>query len=169
MEKRIYLCGFMGSGKTTVGEVLAKKIGYPFVDLDVYIEQAEGRSIPDIFAQDGEAYFRTQEARYLREMPVCGGAVVSTGGGTLLREENAAFAQESGVVVFLDVPFDVCWSRIYTGRVEDRPLAAARTREELKLLYEKRRDVYLQAARVVVDGNDTPYRVADRICDRFLV
>lgn len=64
----IFLCGFMGCGKTTVGEILAKKLGLPLIDTDAYIVEQEGKSIPDIFAQDGEPYFRKKEAEAIRTL-----------------------------------------------------------------------------------------------------
>lgn len=79
----IFLCGFMGCGKTTVGEILAKKLGLPLIDTDAYIVEQEGKSIPDIFAQDGEPYFRKKEAEAIRTL-CTQNAVISCGGGAML-------------------------------------------------------------------------------------
>ena len=104
----IFLCGFMGCGKTTVGQILAKKLGLPLIDTDAYIVQQEGKSIPDIFAQDGEPYFREKETAAIQAL--CQKkAVISCGGGAMIKPENAAYAREHGIVVLLDESFDTCY------------------------------------------------------------
>ena len=94
-NRPVYLCGFMGCGKSTIGRLLAKKLGREFVDLDDYIVQREGMSIPQIFEQRGENYFREVEAVALSELSAAAG-VVATGGGTLLKKGEWRPCEEHG-------------------------------------------------------------------------
>lgn len=139
--KHIFLCGFMGSGKTTVGRLAAKFAGAAFLDLDDAIVKRAGRPIPEIFSKYGEGYFRELETAVLAESAFspCS-SVVATGGGALIRPENAGLCRKHGLVVFLDVPFDICYSRISND--SNRPIAAARSKEELVRLYEERSGLY---------------------------
>ena len=107
----IFLCGFMGCGKTTVGEILAKQLGLPLIDTDAYIVEQEGRSIPEIFAQEGEPYFRKVEAQAIRTL-CTKNAVIACGGGAMLNPDSAAYARENGAVVLLNESFDTCYARI---------------------------------------------------------
>ena len=144
--RSVYLCGFMGCGKSYIGRLLAEEMRMPFVDLDGYIVEKEGRSIPKIFEQSGEAYFREMEAVCIKELQ--GGYVVATGGGTLINENTARFANEHGLTVFLDAEFELCYGRIKGDR--NRPLAVSNTKEELRELFEKRRGVYRKHPQVAV-------------------
>lgn len=111
MSRAVYLCGFMGCGKTTVGRVLADLLGTAYADMDAYIEKSEKMSIPQIFSDKGEGYFRDAETRAVEEMGKNGG-VIACGGGAMLREKNADLAAKNGVVVYIDTPYDICWERI---------------------------------------------------------
>ena len=117
---KIYLVGFMGSGKTTVGRELAARIDAPFFDLDELIEAAEKTSIKEIFAQKGEPYFRKRERDLLRSTRHLDAAVVATGGGTFTFDENIQFIQSEGLSVYLSAPYALLRSRIVTK--DDRPL-----------------------------------------------
>ena len=132
------MCGFMGCGKSYIGKLLAEEKGMPFVDLDSYIVEKEGRSIPEIFEQSGEEYFRQLEADCIRELE--GGYVVATGGGTLINENTARFANEQGITVFLDAEFEMCYDRIKND--SNRPLVVNNTEEQLREIFEKRRVIY---------------------------
>ncbi len=134
----IFLCGFMGCGKSTVGLRLAKQLDCPFTDMDTYIEEQAGKTIPEIFAEDGEPHFRDLETQAVRELASREG-VIACGGGAMLREINAKIARESGIVLFLDVPFRMCYQRIANT---DRPIVKRSTREELYQLYSHRRGIY---------------------------
>lgn len=142
----IYLCGFMGCGKTHIGKRLAKQLKMNFVDLDNYITSKENRTIPQIFAENGEAYFRQTEAACIKELG--SGYVVATGGGALLNPETARFANENGAVVFLNAPFSLCYQRIQNDK--NRPLVVSSTKEQLYELFVARRDVYKAHARYTV-------------------
>lgn len=134
----IFLCGFMGCGKSTIGVKLANTLDVPFTDMDAYIEEQAGKSIPEIFEQDGEEHFRDLETQAVRELAACEG-VIACGGGAMLRDINAKIAADNGIVLFLDVPFRTCYQRIANT---DRPIVRRSTRQELYQLYRKRRGIY---------------------------
>lgn len=145
----IYLCGFMGCGKSHIGKLLASQLDMPFTDLDRYIVKAEGMSIPEIFEKYGEPHFRSLEAKYIRELS--GGNVVATGGGALINDETAQFAQQSGISVYINTSFDLCYKRIKGDR--NRPLVVNNTPEQLRELYNKRDVIYRQNSTYMVNGN----------------
>ena len=101
-RKNLILCGFMGCGKTSVGQALAQQTGRTFVDMDDYIETQENRKISDIFAQDGELYFSTLERSVVKTLSKRSGLVVATGGGVLVNPENAAEFKKNGLILLLD-------------------------------------------------------------------
>lgn len=165
---RIYLSGFMGAGKSTVGAVLADRLDWPFKDLDDVIEREEGRSIPEIFEQSGEAVFRDLETRHLdrlsrRDPPF----VLAVGGGAPVQERNRTIMEETGLEVFLHVPFPVAFRRIQED--EHRPLVPDGPGAERKLreLWESRRESYLDAEWVVECNDDDPESIAQRIDNRL--
>lgn len=139
MSQNIYLTGFMGAGKTSVGLPLAHALSLPFIDLDDEIVAREGRSIPDIFAQDGQAAFRAIETQTLCSLK--GPAVISLGGGAITTPALREYVGQHGVTVFLKWPLDVLIARISGD--PNRPLA--QDLDALKALYEARIDLYLQA------------------------
>ena len=119
-------------------------------------------SIPDIFEQKGEPFFRRTEAEIVKSL--CGKTIVAAcGGGAMLNPDTAKAAREAGAaIIFLDVPFDVCYERISGD--ENRPIAAKSTREELQALYDSRRSVYLSHSTVKIDcGNSSPIEIAEKI------
>ncbi len=123
MTRNIILTGFMGTGKTTVGWLVATELQHEFMDMDTLIEQREGRPISQIFAQQGEAYFRQLEAHLCHELAEQKGLVIATGGGALVREANLRVMEQSGLVICLDCEPAILWQRI--GQSEDRPMLAA--------------------------------------------
>ncbi|MBR6873814.1 MAG: shikimate kinase [Ruminococcus sp.] len=154
--KTIFLCGFMGCGKTTAGKLLSDETGRVFVDMDAYIEDYEHRTIAEIFASDGEAYFRQLEREAVERLAPSG-FIVATGGGAMVDPVNAEAAKKGGEVVLIDTPFELCYERIKGDR--KRPLAAGSTREELLARYEARMGKYLAAADRKVDGSGTPREI----------
>ena len=157
---RIYLVGFMGSGKTTVGGLLAERLGVPFVDLDQVFESMSGRTIREMFELHGEPWFRQRETELLRGTADLPEAVIALGGGTFVFPENAAFIQEHGVSVFLDASFDVIAERI-RGK-GDRPLF--RSLEEARKLYEARIPWYKMASWAIpVSESESVSAVVDRV------
>ncbi len=139
-DNRILLTGFMGSGKTTIGRALSVRLGYPFADTDALIEEHEGMSISEMFSKRGELYFRTQEHRVTYELTKEDALVVSSGGGYILTNAVYQLAAASFTIVYIDAPFELCLSRI---RQDDtRPLAQGKSEEELRRLYNARKDIY---------------------------
>ncbi len=160
MTKTVFLCGFMGCGKSTVGKVAAGSLGAQFIDLDEYIEQQEDMSIPVIFSQKGEQYFRDCETKAIKqfgEKP----SVVATGGGAMLREENAEAAQKAGVVIFIDTEFETCYERIKDD--PHRPIAYNSTKEQLKERFDQRRPLYQAHSQFTIDGSLPPAQMAKKI------
>ena len=138
MEKNIVLIGMMGSGKTTVGGLLARCLSRPFVDTDAMIEEREGRSIPGIFAQDGESAFRALELRISRELSVQSGLVFACGGGLPTQEEAIRPLKENGLVFWLDRDPAETYDSL---NVSGRPLAQA-GREDFIKRYQSRAPIY---------------------------
>lgn len=141
----IFLVGFMGSGKSTVGRALADELGWSFFDLDDEIEAGAGAKIGEIFDTHGEHLFREMESTALatrvRAVQTGQPQVVALGGGALLRDENLEMVSNNGVVVWLDAPFDLIEKRV--AAESHRPLA--RDLGQLRELFETRRPRYAQA------------------------
>lgn len=161
--KTIYLCGFMGCGKSTVGRILAKKLGAEFYDLDSYIEKKAGMRISEIFEKHGEEHFRSLESQAIEEFQKKKG-VVATGGGAMLSEKNAQTANKNGIVVFIDTAFEICYDRIKGD--ESRPIAFNSTEDELFDRYDARYPLYKKHSTFTVDGNGTPLQIAQEIFER---
>lgn len=156
----IFLCGFMGCGKTTVGCILAQKLGLPLIDTDAYIVQNEGMSIPEIFEKKGEPYFRKKEAQAIRTL--CEkNAVISCGGGAMLNADSAAYARRNGKVVFLNESFRTCYQRIKGDT--NRPIVQRSTKTELEDLFNRRSVIYRMHASHTVPGGASPQQMAERI------
>jgi len=158
---KIYLIGFMGAGKTTVGRELARRIGAPFFDLDELVEAAEKMSIKDIFAQHGEPYFRKRERDILRSTHYLEDAVIATGGGTFTFEENIQFIQSEGVSIFLSAPYAVLRNRI-GDKAAERPMfrddVAAHELYNTRLRFYKMSDVVLD-----IREDEAPLEIVERI------
>jgi shikimate kinase len=145
---KIYLVGFMAAGKTTLAQALSRRLGWRAEDVDAVIEARERRTIAEIFARDGEPYFRNVERQVILSLIPLRHAVIATGGGTFVDPENRAAINADGVSVWLDVPLDGLLTRIPAdGR---RPLANDRL--QLAMMYETRRLAY-QQAQVRLDAN----------------
>ena len=161
--KPIVITGFMGCGKSKVARELARRLNVLFVDLDETIRQREGRSPAQLIVKDGEPVFREIESRTLREVLATKTAgVIALGGGAWIEETNRAIIEQYDCTsVWLDTPFDVCWSRIETS-AEDRPLG--RTRSQALELYQRRRPLYqLAHVRIEVRGHETIEALVTRI------
>jgi shikimate kinase len=156
----IYLVGFMGSGKTTVGRILADRLGWEFVDLDAEIEAEQKTSIAEIFDQCGEEHFREIETAAIRKRVhrVRAGQpmVIALGGGAFLREENYDLLEDHGVTVWLDCPLELVRKRVESG--PDRPLA--RDPEAFDRLYAARRAGYARADYRIEVCSDDPEAAA---------
>ena len=138
---KIYLVGFMAAGKTTLAQALARRLSWRAEDVDALIEARERRTVADIFAREGEPYFRSIERQVIWALLPQRHVVIATGGGTFIDPENRAAINADGLSVWIDVPFDVLLNRMPSdGR---RPLASDRV--QMAVLYESRRIAYEQA------------------------
>jgi shikimate kinase len=151
----LYLVGFMGSGKSTIGRLLARRLGWSFFDLDHEIEAAEKATIADIFDARGEAEFRRIESEMLRQhvrwIERGRPAVVALGGGAFVDVRNRELILQNGIAIWLDCPFDLVQRRV--GDAYARPLA--RDPQRFATLYESRRAIYAMAdVRIVIESDD---------------
>jgi shikimate kinase len=144
---KVYLVGFMGAGKTTVARALAKRLDWQAADLDELIEKREHQTVAEIFAKQGETYFRAVERAVLLEQVGSRHLVVATGGGTFVDPQNLALINRDGVSAWLDVPLELLIMRVPPGG--RRPLAADRV--EFERLYLARRGAY-ERAHVRIDA-----------------
>jgi len=158
----LFLTGFMGCGKTTVGRALARRLERPFVDLDMEIEARAGSSVREIFARGGEPLFRRLEQETLREAVRGHDAVIATGGGTVTVEANLELLERGGVTVWLDPPFSAIAARIGAGGKADRPLFESET--QALELYRRRLPAYRRAdLRLAIDADERPEEIAARV------
>lgn len=160
----VYLVGMPGSGKSTVGPELARRLGVPFIELDEEVERAAGSSVREIFEREGEARFRELEAAALVEVASQDPSVVSCGGGVVLEPANRVTLRATGEVVFLSVPLDVLRGRIAPST--DRPLI--RTEGDLERLSREREALYREFAAHVVDASGPAEEVAVAIEEELL-
>lgn len=156
----VFLVGFMGAGKTTVGRILARLLGWDFADLDDLIVQAEGRGIPDIFAREGETYFRRLERGILASLRGRTRLVVACGGGTYANEESRLLIDRMGRAVWIQVPLRQALARCASGGME-RPLLQDEAQAEA--LYRRRLPSYRSAGLHVDADGLTAEEVAERI------
>ena len=149
-RENIVLVGFMGSGKSSIGRQLAKRLGFQFLDTDQLIVQRTGKEISQIFAEKGEPAFRELETATLISVSHLNRCVIATGGGAVMREANRAIMREIGFVVRLTASEDVIFERV--SRNNKRPLLQTRDpRGTLRTLLESRREFYDAAAQFTLD------------------
>jgi shikimate kinase len=165
-RRSIFLVGYMGAGKTTVGRALSRRLGLKFEDLDDRIQQREGKTIEQIFRESGEAEFRKTETAALREVLAELGSsigVVALGGGAFVQPENSALLEAAAVhSVFLDAPVDELLRRC-ESESKERPLR--RDTKQFRELYEKRQLAYMKAAvRIDTNGKDVDAIAAEVAC-----
>jgi len=158
MDKNIILIGMPGSGKSTVGKIIAEKLNMKFVDLDTEIENYVGIKIPDIFAKKGEKFFRDAETHCAKVVAKMTSAVVATGGGILLKEENMKALSENGVVIFLDRPVKEILGEDLSGR----PLLKDDS-ERIYKLYNNRIDLYKKYGEYKIESIKSPEYVAKEV------
>ena len=160
--RSIYLIGMMGSGKTSTGRPLAKRLGYGFVDADAVIEQVAGCTIPEIFERDGEAGFRSIESQVLNAISQRHSLVVATGGGVVTKPENWG-QLHSGIVVWLDVNRAQLIERLQDDSTQRPLLQQPNPEAALDTLLQERRPLYGEADLTVVIKDESPDAVADGI------
>lgn len=166
--ERVYLIGYMGCGKTTIGKRLAKSLGWGVIDMDSRIENRYRKTIPDIFASEGEESFRKKERFILEELSALENVVVSTGGGAPCFFDNIDVMNSSGLCVYIRMTPEALAARLKNAKA-NRPLLKDKTEEELtnfiKEQLEKRRAFYEQARYVIDNDNGTPEEAAAKIAE----
>lgn len=166
--ERVYLIGYMGCGKTTIGKRLAKSLGWDVIDMDSRIESRYRKTIPDIFASEGEESFRKKERFILEELSSLENVVVSTGGGAPCFFDNIDVMNSSGLCVYIRMTPEALAARLKNAKA-NRPLLKDKTEAELanfiKEQLEKRRAFYEQARYVIDNDNGTPEEAAAKIAE----
>ena len=150
----IYIIGFMGSGKTTAGKKLAALLGWSFIDLDKKIEEHTGKTIPEIFSQNGEDYFRTIETGLLKDLKSHTNSVISTGGGTPCYSDNMDHMLKTGLTLYLKMTPDQLKSRLSESKGE-RPLLKDLDQERLQSFIEEKladREKWYSQSEITVEG-----------------
>lgn len=153
------IVGMPGSGKTTVGRLLAEMTGMKFYDADVYLEEKIGRKIPEIIENDGEEAFRRMETEALSDLTKLSGCIIATGGGAVLKEYNRFLIRQNGICIYLK-------REIGKLATDGRPLSKGGT-EKLKALYEVRSPIYSDISDLEVFNDDTPEKCAQQIYDKL--
>lgn len=158
----LYLIGMMGAGKTTVGRLLAEQLDYQFFDTDAVIERVTGQPISQIFAESGEATFRSLESQVLAELSAYTRLAIATGGGIVIKRENWGYLRH-GIVVWLDVPLEHLRARLADDMT--RPLLQdADPEARLQTLLEQRQPLYSQAdVRVIYQPGETPEQITAKV------
>ncbi|PKM96165.1 MAG: shikimate kinase [Firmicutes bacterium HGW-Firmicutes-1] len=162
--RNVILIGFMGSGKSTIGKILAQRLEVNWMDMDIEIEKGEGTSIQEIFELKGEEYFRQLETEYLKNLLNKESSIISTGGGIVLREENRILLKEIGTVVFLHTDS----TQIIQNLKDDtkRPLLKGdNVEEKIVKLLDERESSYLNAANIIIQ---TTGKSIDNVVDEII-
>ncbi len=163
MQKNISLIGFMGSGKSTVGKILAEQLDFLFIDTDRVIELAENRSIPEIFRSNGEGYFRDIESDVISKLYKNKKCVFACGGGVIIRDANMQIISDNSTVVYLCISPEKAYERLKDS--EDRPMLDAGDRlDRINKLIESRQELYLKYADIVLEpGEKDPVEIGKEI------
>jgi shikimate kinase len=166
---RLFLIGFMGSGKSTMGRALASELNLTFIDLDTFLEERFFKTIPQIFAEEGEDAFRKKERKVLEEVASFDNVIVATGGGAPCFFDNMELMNESGYCIFLDVHISSLVNRLLHARIE-RPLIKGKSPEELREFIEelmkKRRPFYEKAHYVLTGSEILPEQIIELVKDK---
>ena len=162
MDRHVYLIGMPGAGKSSVGRLVAEKLGIEFVDLDTEIERESGRTVREIFLKEGEPAFREIEHEALSRVASTPPAVVACGGGIVLREDNRELMRSGGCIVWLNVPLSALRRRL-RDIIEKRPLV--KDPLDLERLYREREAVYRQAAQHEIAADGDPRSIAGAVVE----
>jgi shikimate kinase len=172
---RIYLTGFMGSGKSTIGPILANTIGYDFIDVDLMIEESEGMSVSEIFRTRGEEYFRVLERKLVMQISTSRKTVISLGGGAMIDPESYGHIRNTGIVIYLKLTPEQLFKRL-RNKI-DRPmltdpqggkLGEAGLRARILQLYNQREPVYAAADIVIPTDESKVGLTVDRLAKKLL-
>ncbi|MEQ6203798.1 shikimate kinase [Sulfitobacter sp. HNIBRBA2951] len=168
LKKTVALVGMMGAGKTAVGRAVAAKLGAPFLDSDAEIEAAANQTVPEIFARDGEAFFRKRETEVIRRLLETQNVILSTGGGAFLAQVNRETISEKGVALWLDADLDLLWMRV--RHKDSRPLLRTQNpRATLAEIFAARTPIYkLAELHVVCAVNLSIDAMAERVIAALL-
>lgn len=151
----------MAAGKSRIGRLLAKRLNLPFVDTDSRIEEHYRRSVGEIFGQLGEAEFRRAEREVISRLLSEEAQIIAVGGGAFIDDETREALNRQAVTIWLDAPFELVLARL--GRSGSRPVAADKSEEEIRALWDQRRTYYAQAHLRIATGKRDPERVVDAI------
>ncbi|KKI91454.1 hypothetical protein WQ54_14865 [Bacillus sp. SA1-12] len=162
--KAIYLTGFMGAGKTTIGENLAKELNLPVLDTDQQIEKKLNMTIKEIFTNHGEGFFRKEETNILKELPT-DDVIITTGGGIVINAENRDWMKKHGYVISLHADLDIIYERVHTDT--NRPLASKKTKAELTDMYLSRESFYQDCTFLIETSNKCIEDIVNEIKTRL--
>jgi shikimate kinase len=167
----IFLIGFRGTGKTTIGKIISRMLDREFIDADEYLEQKEGKTVKDIFDEGGEKLFREMESRVIAELCLLDNKIIATGGGVILREENVKKLKKNGVLILLTADVDTIYKRIYRDKLtqQKRPSLTDRNGyQEIEYLLEYRNPFYDKAADFVLNTDSMSVNDAARRIVNFI-
>ena len=155
-SRSLVMVGMMGAGKSAIGRRLGERLGLPFIDADAEIEAAAGKTISEIFAEHGEAYFRDGERRVMNRLLAQGPQVLATGGGAFMNDETRARIEAAGISVWLKASLEILLARV--KKRNNRPLLKEDPEATLHQLIEVRYPVYARAD-ITVESRDVPHEV----------
>jgi shikimate kinase len=164
-KRNIVLVGFMGTGKTVTGRVLAERTGMELVDMDSLIETSQAKTIPEIFAQEGELAFRMMERELVQKLSQRSGLIISTGGGIVLNPDNIADFEKTGLVVCLTASPETIFQRLEKDTT--RPLLSGDKKAQINALLEKRQPLYAAIAHQINGDVSGPEERALAILDLY--
>lgn len=170
MKDNIALIGFMGSGKTTIGKILAKYLDMKFIDIDKMISAREKKSIPEIFEEKGEQYFRKLEREIVLEESLNNNIVIATGGGVIIDNENIKNLKETSFIVYLDCTIECIYERVKNNK--NRPLLNVENMfETIQELHKKREFLYKISCdiSIKIDINSNMYDTAEEIKNAYIL
>ena len=171
MKDNIALIGFMGSGKTTVGKLLAKTMDMKFIDIDKVIESQEKKSINDIFQKKGQIYFRDLEREVISQESLKNNCVIATGGGSILDNENIKRLKETSFIVFLNANIECLYLRLKDNTTRPILNDVEDKKKVIEELLEKRKFLYQISADYIIDINEKTniYETVDKIKEVYIV
>lgn len=161
MDKNIVLCGFMGSGKSVTGKLIAEKLGLTFVDMDDFIEKENQMTVAQIFSKYGEQTFRKMETDAAKLLGKKRGLVIACGGGAVINPQNVDYLKSGGNIFYLEVSADTVKKRLKNDTT--RPLLAKDKENAIESLLKERKAVYKAVADYTIDSNGSKHSAAEEI------